>query len=90
MLLKDTFKRLPLKYPQANLNSWETNRNCLITTRVFRNLQSELDEVRHKSQQLNTETEELREELKRQGNMNTAKIGSLSRYALTHPDRGYV
>ena len=46
--------------------------------------------MRHKSQQLNTETEELREELKQQGNMNTAKIGSLSRYALTHPDRVYV
>lgn len=57
-----------------------------------RNLQSELDLERHKAQQLTTETEELRKELREKENFNTAKIGSLSREneLLKHQLKKYV
>ena len=46
----------------------------------FRTLQNKLAEERQKSLQLHTETEDLKEEMKRQENLNAAKIRSLSRY----------
>ena len=46
----------------------------------FRTLQNKLAEERQKSLQLHTETEDLKEEIKRQENLNAAKIRSLSRY----------
>ena len=47
---------------------------------IFRSLQSQLDEVRQNSQQLDTKNEQLREEIKQQEKFNAAKIASLSRY----------
>ena len=46
----------------------------------FRTLQNKLAEERQKLLQLHTETEDLKEEIKRQENLNAAKIRSLSRY----------
>ena len=47
---------------------------------IFRSLQSQLDEVRQKLQQLDTKNEQLRKEIKQQENFNAEKIASLSRY----------
>ncbi|CAH3169830.1 unnamed protein product [Porites evermanni] len=57
-----------------------------------RKLQSRLDEECQKSQQLDSENEKLREEIKQQENFNAAKIASLSREneLLKHQLKKYV